>query len=53
MKGVLDSIESGMAGAECIKNGKKLWLYKDEVVPRNCTPSYLPNFIRIEVAKRS
>ncbi len=36
----------------CIALGKKLELYKDEVVPKNCTPSYLPEFIRIEVAKR-
>ena len=38
--------------AKCIKLGKKLGLYKDEVVAKNCTPSYLPEFIRIEVAKR-
>ena len=36
----------------CIKLGKDLGLYKDEHVSRNCTPSYLPEFIRIEVAKR-
>lgn len=36
----------------CIKLGKALGLYKDDPVPRNCTPSYLPEFIRIEVAKR-
>ena len=36
----------------CIKLGEALGLYKDEVVARNCTPSYLPEFIRIEVAKR-
>lgn len=36
----------------CIKLGKKLGLYKDEPVARNCTPSYLPEFIKIEVAKR-
>ena len=36
----------------CIKLGKTLGLYKDERVPKNCTPSYLPEFIRIEVAKR-
>ena len=28
-------------------------LYKDEKVAKNCTPSYLPEFIRIEVAKRA
>lgn len=37
----------------CITLGKKLGLYKDDVVPKNCTPSYLPEFVRIEVAKRA
>ena len=37
---------------KCIKLGMKLGLYKDDVVAKNCTPSYLPEFIRIEVAKR-
>ncbi len=37
--------------SRCIALGEKLGLYRDEVVPRNCTPSYLPEFIRIEVAK--
>lgn len=37
----------------CIKLGEQLGLYKDEKVARNCTPSYLPEFIRIEVAKRA
>lgn len=36
----------------CIELGKRLALYKDEKVPRNCTPNYLPEFIAIEVAKR-
>ncbi len=36
----------------CIDFGKQLGLYVDEVVPRNCTPNYLPEFIRIEVGKR-
>ncbi|MBD0849329.1 DNA alkylation repair protein [Maribacter arenosus] len=35
----------------CISIGEKTKLYKDEVVAKNCTPSYLPEFIRIEVAK--
>ncbi len=35
----------------CIKLGEDLGLYKDEHVSRNCTPSYLPEFIRIEVSK--
>jgi len=37
--------------ARCIKLGKQVGLYKDEVVAKNCTPSYLPEFIRIESAK--
>ncbi len=39
--------------ARCVKLGKKLELYKDEPVAKNCTPSYLPEFINIEVAKRT
>lgn len=35
----------------CIAIGEKTGLYKDEIVAKNCTPSYLPEFIRIEVAK--
>ena len=35
----------------CISIGEKTGLYKDEVVSRGCTPSYLPKFIPIEVAK--
>jgi 3-methyladenine DNA glycosylase AlkD len=38
--------------SRCITLGKALGLYKDEHVSKNCTPSYLPEFIRIEVAKR-
>jgi 3-methyladenine DNA glycosylase AlkD len=38
--------------ARCIKLGEKLGLYKVQHVSKNCTPSYLPEFIRIEVAKR-
>ncbi|NNE54392.1 MAG: DNA alkylation repair protein [Flavobacteriales bacterium] len=37
--------------ARCIAIGEKTGLYKDEVVPKNCTPSYLPLFIEIEAAK--
>lgn len=33
--------------------GKNTGLYKDDPVAKNCTPSYLPEFIRIEVAKRT
>lgn len=38
--------------ARCLALGKKLGLYKDERVAKNCTPAYLPEFIRIELAKR-
>ena len=38
--------------ARCIKLGEKTKLYKGEVVSKGCTPAYLPEFIRIEVAKR-
>lgn len=37
----------------CIKIGKDSGLYKDEIVAKGCTPSYLPLFIEIEVGKRS
>lgn len=36
----------------CVKLGEKLGLYKHDHVSNNCTPSYLLDFIRIEVAKR-
>lgn len=38
--------------ARCIKLGKKLGLYEGDPVAKNCTPSYLPEFIRVEAAKR-
>ncbi|MEL7500571.1 MAG: DNA alkylation repair protein [Planctomycetota bacterium] len=38
--------------SRCVRLGKKLELYKNEPVAKNCTPSYLPEFIKIEVAKR-
>ncbi len=38
--------------SRCIKLGKKTGLYKDDPVAKNCTPNYLPELIRIEVAKR-
>ena len=38
--------------ARVIKLGKQVGLYKDEKVAKNCTPSYLPEFVRIEVEKR-
>jgi 3-methyladenine DNA glycosylase AlkD len=37
----------------CVALGERLGLYQDEVVPRGCAPSYLPEFIRVEVAKRA
>ena len=37
--------------SRCIELGEKLGLYKDEPVVKGCTPNYLPEFIRIEVAK--
>lgn len=43
--------ESGFR-SRCIRLGETLGLYKDEPVVRNCTPNYLPEFIRIEVDKR-
>lgn len=39
--------------SRCIKLGEELGLYKGDHVAKNCTPSYLPEFIRIEVAKRA
>lgn len=39
--------------ARCITLGETTGLYRDDPVARNCTPSYLPEFIRIEVAKRA
>lgn len=39
--------------SRCIKLGKEIGLYKDDQVAKNCTPSYLPEFVRIEVAKRN
>ncbi len=35
----------------CISLGEESGLFKDEVVPKGCTPNYLPKFIPIEVAK--
>ena len=37
----------------CIRLGETLGLYRDVPVRKNCTPDYLPEFIRIEVAKRA
>jgi len=38
--------------ARCAALGERTGLYKDEVVPHGCTPGYLPEFIRVEAAKR-
>lgn len=35
----------------CIKLGERTGLYKDEMVAKNCTPNYLPEFINIQVKK--
>ena len=37
--------------SRCISIGERTGLYKDEMVAKNCVPSYLPEFISIEVAK--
>ena len=35
----------------CIQLGERTQLYKDEMVAKNCTPNYLPDFIAIQVSK--
>jgi len=37
--------------ARCVALGERTGLYRDEVVSSGCTPSYLPDFIRIQVGK--
>ncbi|MGS2721850.1 DNA alkylation repair protein [Paraglaciecola aestuariivivens] len=37
----------------CIALGETTKLYKNQKVPKNCTPNYLPEFIRIEVEKKT
>lgn len=37
---------------KCITIGERFGLYKDQKVPKGCTPNYLPEFIRIETEKR-
>ena len=37
----------------CVALGERTGLYRDEVVSPGCTPSYLPDFIRIQVGKVS
>ncbi len=39
--------------ARCEALGERAGLYKDEVVPKGCTPGYLPEFIRDQVGKRA
>lgn len=39
--------------AACLKLGEEIGLYKGQPVAPNCTPDYLPEFIRIEVEKRA
>ena len=35
----------------CMALGEKVGLYKDEIVPSGCAPSYLPDLIETQVAK--
>lgn len=37
--------------SRCIEMGKRTGLYKDEVVPKGCTPNYLPEWIAQQVEK--
>lgn len=37
--------------SRCIALGERVGLYKDDIVPRGCTPNYLPELIAIQVAK--
>ncbi len=37
--------------ARCVALGERTGLYRDQVVPKNCTPNYLPEFIRIQADK--
>ena len=37
--------------SRCIDLGERTGLFKDEVVAKNCTPNYLPQFISIQVSK--
>lgn len=37
--------------SRCIALGERVGLYRDDIVPRGCTPSYLPELIAIQVAK--
>ncbi|MGV3632662.1 MAG: DNA alkylation repair protein [Bacteroidota bacterium] len=37
--------------SRCIALGERIGLYRDDVVPRGCTPSYLPELIAIQLAR--
>ncbi|REA60881.1 DNA alkylation repair protein [Dyadobacter luteus] len=37
--------------SRCIALGENTGLYKDEIVGKNCTPNYIPEYIAIQVAK--
>jgi len=37
--------------SRCINLGERTGLYKDEMVAKNCTPNYLPQYIAIQVGK--
>ena len=37
--------------SRCIALGERIGLYRNEIVPRGCTPNYLPELISIQVAK--
>ena len=37
--------------SRCMALGEQVGLYKDDLVPRGCTPNYLPELISIQVAK--
>lgn len=38
--------------SRCVAIGETLGLYKDKPVPKNCTPDYLPEWIKMEVEKK-
>ncbi|MEQ8711595.1 MAG: DNA alkylation repair protein [Cyclobacteriaceae bacterium] len=38
--------------SRCVTIGETLGLYKDKPVPKNCTPDYLPEWIKMEVEKK-
>lgn len=35
----------------CVRLGEETGLFKDEMVAKNCTPNYLPQYIEMQVAK--